>query len=177
MSTFFWSNSDTTPPPALVTVSGAFPFLTTLHKTIKKVSDDLDRHAFNTVISALMIGVNELLEIKAQNPELLRPLAILVSPVAPHLAEELWLLCGGTNSVLDQAWPSAEERWLTEDEVTYPVSFNGKVRFQLRVPADMNPKSVEREVLTHKKTNDYIGDKTVRKVIVVPGRIVNIVVN
>ncbi len=148
-----------------------------LHKTIKKVSDDLDRHAFNTVISALMIGVNELLEIKAQNPELLRPLAILVSPVAPHLAEELWLLCGGTNSVLDQAWPSAEERWLTEDEVTYPVSFNGKVRFQLRVPADMNPKSVEREVLTHKKTNDYIGDKTVRKVIVVPGRIVNIVVN
>ena len=107
-----------------------------LHKTIKKVSDDLDRHAFNTVISALMIGVNELLEAKAQNAELLQPLAVLASPVAPHLSEELWQLSGGTGSVLDQGWPTAEERWLVADEVTYPVSFNGKVQFQLTVPAN-----------------------------------------
>ena len=147
-----------------------------LHKTIKKVSDDLDRHAFNTVISALMIGVNELLEAKTQNAELLRPLAILASPVAPHLAEELWQLSGGVNSVLDQAWPVAEEHWLTADEVTYPVSFNGKVRFQLTVPADLDAKSVENQALAHEKAQDYLAGKTVRKVIVVPGRIVNIVV-
>ena len=102
-----------------------------VHKTIKKVSDDLDRHAFNTVISALMIGVNELLETKAQNASLLQPLAILASPVAPHLAEELWQLSGGADSVLDQAWPTAEERWLIADELTYPVSLNGKVRLSL----------------------------------------------
>jgi leucyl-tRNA synthetase len=147
-----------------------------LHKTIKKVSDDLDRHAFNTVISALMIGVNELLESKAQNATFLQPLAILASPVAPHLAEELWQLSGGANSVLDQVWPAAEERWLTADEVTYPVSFNGKVRFQLTVPADMDAKSVEAQALANEKAKVYITDKTVRKVIVVPGRIVNIVV-
>ena len=148
-----------------------------LHKTIKKVSDDLDRNAFNTVISALMIGVNELLDAEAQSAEFLQPLAILVSPVAPHLAEELWQLSGGANNVLDQAWPAAEERWLTSDEVTYPVSFNGKVRFKLTVPADLDAKSVESQVLTHEKAQDYITDKTVRKVIVVPGRIVNIVLS
>ena len=147
-----------------------------LHKTIKKVSDDLDRHAFNTVISALMIGVNELLEAKAQNAELLQPLAVLASPVAPHLAEELWQLSGGTGSVLDQAWPTAEERWLVADEVTYPVSFNGKVRFQLTVPAGMDAKTVESQALAHEKAQAHLDGKTVRKVIVVPGRIINIVV-
>ena len=147
-----------------------------VHKTIKKVSDDLDRHAFNTVISALMIGVNELLEAKAQNAALLQPLAVLASPVAPHLAEELWQLSGGADSVLDQAWPTAEECWLTADEVTYPVSFNGKVRFQLTVPADLDAKSVESQALAHEKAQAHLDGKTVRKVIVVPGRIVNIVV-
>ena len=147
-----------------------------VHKTIKKVSDDLDRYAFNTVISALMIGVNELLEAKAQNAALLQPLAVLASPVAPHLAEELWQLSGGADSVLDQVWPTAEERWLTADEVTYPVSFNGKVRFQLTVPADLDAQSVESQVLVHEKAQAHLDGKTVRKVIVVPGRIVNIVV-
>ena len=123
-----------------------------------------------------MIGVNELLEAKAQNAELLQPLAVLASPVAPHLAEELWQLSGGTGSVLDQAWPTAEKRWLTADEVTYPVSFNGKVRFQLTVPANTDAKTVESQALAHEKAQDHIADKTVRKVIVVPGRIVNIVV-
>ena len=147
-----------------------------LHKTIKKVSDDLDRCAFNTVISAMMIGVNELLEAKAQAPDLLKPLAILSSPVAPHLAEELWSLSGGEGSVLDQPWPQSEERWLVADEVTYPVSFNGKVRFQLVVDANLDKAEVEKLALAHEKAQAHLEGKTVRKVIVVPGRIVNIVV-
>ena len=146
-----------------------------LHKTIKKVTDDLNRHAFNTVISALMIGVNELLDSKGNQNELLQPLAILLSPVAPHLAEELWDKTGGRGSVMDAAWPASEERWLTADRITYPVSFNGKVRFQLELDAAMDPKEVEDAALNHEKTIAQIEGKTIRKVIVVPGRIINIV--
>jgi leucyl-tRNA synthetase len=146
-----------------------------LHKTIKKVTDDLNRHAFNTVISALMIGVNELLDSKGNQNELLQPLAILLSPVAPHLAEELWDKSGGRGSVMDAAWPASEERWLTADRITYPVSFNGKVRFQLELDAAMDPKEVEDAALNHEKTIAQIEGKTIRKVIVVPGRIINIV--
>ena len=120
--------------------------------------------------------IRDSLEAETQNAELLQSLAVLVSPVAPHLAEELWQLSGGADSVLDQAWPTAEERWLTADEVTYPVSFNGKVRFQLTVPADLDTKSVESQALAHEKAQTHLDGKTVRKVIVVPGRIVNIVV-
>ena len=146
-----------------------------LHKTIKKVTDDLNRHAFNTVISALMIGVNELLDSKGNQNELLQPLAILLSPVAPHLAEELWDKSGGHGSVMDASWPASEERWLTADRITYPVSFNGKVRFQLELDAAMDPKEVEDAALNHEKTIAQIEGKTIRKVIVVPGRIINIV--
>jgi leucyl-tRNA synthetase len=147
-----------------------------LHKTIKKVTDDLNRHAFNTVISALMIGVNELLDSKCNQNELLQPLAILLSPVAPHLAEELWDKSGGPGSVMDASWPASEEKWLTADRITYPVSFNGKVRFQLELDATMDPKEVEDAALNHEKTIAQIEGKTIRKVIVVPGRIINIVV-
>jgi leucyl-tRNA synthetase len=146
-----------------------------LHKTIKKVTDDLNRHAFNTVISALMIGVNELLDSKGNQNELLQPLAILLSPVAPHLAEELWDKSGGHGSVMDASWPASAERWLTADRITYPVSFNGKVRFQLELDAAMDPKEVEDAALNHEKTIAQIEGKTIRKVIVVPGRIINIV--
>lgn len=149
--------------------------LRTLHKTIKKVTEDLDRHAFNTVISALMIGVNELQDAGGAHPDVLKPLAILVSPVAPHLAEELWQLAGGTHSVLDQPWPESEVKWLTSSEVEYPVSFNGKVRFKLSVDATLSPKEVETLVLSHEKTQHQLGQQVIRKVIVVPGRIVNIV--
>jgi leucyl-tRNA synthetase len=147
-----------------------------LHKTIKKVTDDLNRHAFNTVISALMIGVNELLDSKGHQKGLLQPLATLLSPVAPHLAEELWQISDGAGSVMDAAWPESEEKWLTADRVTYPVSFNGKVRFQLELDAGMNAKEVETAALGHEKTAAQIEGKTIRKVIVVPGRIINIVV-
>lgn len=147
-----------------------------LHKTIKKVSDDLNRHAFNTVISALMIGVNELLDSEGHQRKLLQPLAILLSPIAPHLAEELWSLSGGAESILDAEWPESEDKWLTSDRITYPVSFNGKVRFQLEVESTLDAKEVEAAALAHEKTAAQIEGKTIRKVIVVPGRIINIVI-
>ncbi len=146
-----------------------------LHRTMKKVTDDIDRHAFNTVVSALMIGVNEFTECDSISNEVLRPLAILVSPVAPHLAESLWTQAQGDGLVIDAAWPTLEERWLVEDEVELPVSFNGKVRFKLTVAANMQPADVESLARSDERTMKQVGDKTVRKVIVVPGRIVNIV--
>ena len=150
--------------------------LRVLHKTIKKVTDDLNRHAFNTVISALMIGVNELLDSKGHQRNIMQPLAILLSPVAPHLAEELWKMSKGEGSVMDASWPESDEKWLTADRITYPVSFNGKVRFQLELDATMDAKEVESAALQHEKTTAQIGGKSIRKVIVVPGRIINIVV-
>ena len=111
-----------------------------VHKAIAKVTDDLDRHAFNTVVSALMIAVNELSSASdnlGQNA--LQPLAILLSPYAPHLAEELWASAGGAGSVLDATWPVANSAYLAEDSVMYPVSFNGKVRFKVELAASMPP--------------------------------------
>ena len=146
-----------------------------LHKTIAKVTDDLERHAFNTVISALMIAVNELTECKCHAADVLRPLAILLSPQAPHLAEELHARSGGIGSVLDAVWPEAEEKWLKADQIQYPVSFNGKVRFQFQTSADTSPADVETAILSDERTKKQIEGKTIRKVIVVPGRIVNVV--
>ena len=149
--------------------------LRVLHKTIAKVTADLDRHAFNTVISALMIAVNELTDLKCNAESILQPMAILLSPQAPHLAEELHTKAGGQTTVLDAPWPTAEERWLKADEVQYPVSFNGKVRFQFKADATASPAEVEAEVLLDERTQKHIEGKAIRKVIVVPGRIVNIV--
>lgn len=146
-----------------------------LHKTIEKVTTDLDRHAFNTVISALMICVNELTDLKASSAETLRPLAILLSPQAPHLAAELWEKAGGEGPVLDAEWPEADARWLVADTVVYPVSFNGKVRFQFEAGADTPPAEIEAAVLADTRTEKQLDGKAIRKVIVVPGRIVNIV--
>lgn len=146
-----------------------------LHKTIKKVTDDLERHAFNTVISALMIGVNELTEAHCHHPAILKPLAILISPVAPHLAEELWSNIDGEGLVLDAPWPGWDEKWLVSQTTTYPVSFNGKVRFQLELSANLTVQEIEEAVLEDGRTTKQLEGKTVRKMIVVPGRIVNIV--
>ena len=147
-----------------------------VHKAIAKVTDDLDRHAFNTVVSALMIAVNELSSASAEvGQNALQPLDILLSPYAPHLAEELWVSAGGNGSVLDAEWPVADRAFLAEDSVTYPVSFNGKVRFKVELAASMPPPEVEAFIRTHDKTLEQLGDKAIRKVIVVPGRIVNVV--
>ena len=151
--------------------------LRVVHKTIAKVSDDLERHAFNTVVSALMIAVNELSALNgALDAETLQPLAILLSPYAPHLAEELWATANGQGSVLDAPWPVANEQYLVEDEVHYPISFNGKVRFQLALAASMSPEEVEAAVRQDERTDQQLDGQAIRKVIVVPGRIVNLVV-
>ncbi|MGB1075553.1 MAG: leucine--tRNA ligase [Flavobacteriales bacterium] len=149
--------------------------LRVLHKTIEKVTGDLDRHAFNTVISALMIAVNELTDLKCNAQSILQPMAILLSPQAPHLAEELYAKAGGQTTVLDALWPVAEERWLKSNEVQYPVSFNGKVRFQFKADGTATPAEVEAGVLLDERTQKQLDGKAIRKVIVVPGRIVNIV--
>ncbi len=147
-----------------------------VHKAIAKVTDDLDRHAFNTVVSALMIAVNELSSFQGRlGQNALQPLAVLLSPYAPHLAEELWASAGGAGSVLDAAWPVADNAFLVEDSVTYPVSFNGKVRFKVELAASLPPPDVEAFIRAHDKTLEQLGDKSIRKVIVVPGRIVNVV--
>lgn len=147
----------------------------TLHRTIKKVSDDLNRFSWNTVVSSMMIAVNELTEQKCHSAEVLEKMAILLSPYAPHLAEELWSLVGHDTSVLDQPWPIAENQYLEDDTFSYPVSFNGKMRFNIDLDAKMNPKDVEAAVMAHEKTAHYLEGNTPKKIIVVPKRIVNIV--
>ncbi len=146
-----------------------------LHKAIKKVTEDLDRLSWNTVVSALMIGVNELTEAGCHERSVLQPLSALLAPYAPHLAEELWETCGGEGSVVDAAWPKWDAEKLVESEVTYPVQFNGKVRFQFAVAADSAPADVEAAVLADERTAKQLQGRTPKKVIVVPGRIINIV--
>ncbi|MBI1268242.1 MAG: leucine--tRNA ligase [Cryomorphaceae bacterium] len=149
--------------------------LKALHKTIRKVTEDLDRLSWNTVVSAMMIGVNELTDLKSSKRSILQPLVVLLSPYAPHLAEELWERLQGEGSVMDQMWPKWEEQYLVEANFTYPVSFNGKVRFKVDLPADMNAAEVEKAVMDNEKTPQYLEGKAPKKVIVVQGRIVNIV--
>ena len=147
----------------------------TLHKTIKKVTEDLDRLSWNTVVSALMIGVNELTEQSCHDRQVLQPFAAVLGPYAPHLAEEVWSYAGGIGSVVDAAWPKWDPEKLVESEVRYPVQFNGKVRFQLEVPAELGPKEVEAVVLADPRTSKQLDGREPRKIIVVPGRIINIV--
>ena len=147
------------------------------HKTVKKVTEDLDRHAFNTVISALMIGVNELTDLGCRSVSILKPLTLLVSPVAPHLAEELHQIAGGSGLAVSSEWPGWDEKWLTSNQIIYPVSFNGKVRFQMEAATSASKDNVESMVLADERTAKQLGDNTVRKIIVVPGRIINIVAN
>lgn len=146
-----------------------------LHKTIKKVTEDLDRLSWNTVVSAMMIGVNELTDLGCHERKVLQPLAAILSPYAPHLAEELWQLAGGAGLAVDASWPQWDAAKLVESEVRYPVQFNGKVRFQLEVPADLSPSDVETTVLQDPRTAQQLDGRAARKVIVVPGRIINIV--
>ena len=150
--------------------------LRVVHKAIAKVTDDLDRHAFNTVVSALMIAVNDLTALDSPiGSDALQPLATLLSPYAPHLAEELWHKAKGPGSVLDNDWPVADETHLVEDQITYPISFNGKVRFKLDLPASLTASDIENKVRADNRTAAQLDGKEIRKVIVVPGRIVNVV--
>ncbi|MEO1011877.1 MAG: class I tRNA ligase family protein [Bacteroidota bacterium] len=147
----------------------------TLHKTIKKVEEDIANFSFNTSVSTFMICVNELSAQKCTNREILEPLAILVSPYAPHIAEELWEKLGHAESVAYAPFPAFEEKYLVESSKEYPISFNGKMRFTLELPLDMGKDEIEKTVLAHERTQQQLQGRTPKKVIVVPGKIVNIV--
>jgi leucyl-tRNA synthetase len=166
-------------PGGTFTVSDSAPdkkALKAAHTCIKKVNQDIVNFSFNTSISAFMIATNELTELGANQREVLEPLVRLIAPFAPHLAEELWELLGNTDSVTAAPYPMHQEEYLVESSKNYPVSFNGKVRFQMELPLDMSKEDIEKSVLEDERTLAQIGEKQVRKMIVVPGRIINIVI-
>jgi len=149
--------------------------LKTLHKTIKKITFDIENFSYNTSVSAFMICVNELFALKCSKKAVLEPLSILLAPFAPHIAEELYHIVGNESTVCDAVFPVCNEEYLKETAVKYPISFNGKVRFTLELPADMSKEEVEKIALSHEQTMKQLDGKTPKKVIVVPGKIVNIV--
>ncbi|OAB79979.1 leucine--tRNA ligase [Cochleicola gelatinilyticus] len=149
--------------------------LKTLHKTIKKVQEDIENFSFNTSVSTFMIAVNELTAQQCTSREILEPLVILISPYAPHIAEELWQQLGHSESIATASFPKFEASHLVESSKEYPISFNGKMRFTMELPLDMSKDDIESAVMAHEKTARYLEGRTPKKVIVVPGKIVNIV--
>lgn len=149
--------------------------LKTLHKTIKKVQEDIENFSFNTSVSTFMIAANELTAQKCMSKEILEPLLILISPYAPHIAEELWNQLGHDESISTAPFPEFDASHLVESSKNYPISFNGKMRFTMELPLDMSKDDIEKAVLANKKTQEQLAGRTPKKVIVVPGKIVNIV--
>ena len=149
--------------------------LKTLHKTIKKVEEDIENFSFNTSVSTFMIAVNELTAQKCTSNDILEPLLVLISPYAPHIAEELWNQLGHKTSISTTDFPKFESSHLVESSKNYPISFNGKMRFTLELPLDMSKDDIEKTVLEHEKTKEQLQGREPKKVIVVPGKIVNIV--
>ena len=147
----------------------------TLHKTIKKVEEDIENFSFNTSVSTFMIAVNELITQKCNKRAILEPLLILISPYAPHIAEELWEKLGNTESISTAPFPIFEPQYLVESSKNYPVSFNGKMRFTLELPLDMTKDDIEKVVLAHQKTQAQLAGRVPKKIIIVPGKIINIV--
>jgi leucyl-tRNA synthetase len=146
-----------------------------LHKTIKKVTEDIENFSFNTSVSQFMICVNELQQLKCNHRAILEPLAILVSPYAPHIAEELWSALGHEGSISTVAFPKFEEKYLVESEKEYPVSFNGKMRFTIKLPLDLTAAQIEEIVMADERTQAQLQGRTPNKVIIVPGKIINLV--
>ena len=149
--------------------------LKTLHKTIKKVEEDIENFSFNTSVSTFMIAVNELTAQKCNKRAVLEPLLALVSPYAPHIAEELWSQLGHEDSIATVDFPKFEASHLVESAKNYPVSFNGKMRFTIELPLDMSKDEIEKAVMAHEKTIAQLQGREPKKIIVVPGKIVNIV--
>ena len=147
-----------------------------MHKLIKKVSYDIEHFSFNTSVSAFMICVNELSVLKCHKRSVLSELVVCLAPFAPHIAEELWHALGNQSTVCDARWPIWNETYLKEDAFPYAISFNGKSRFVLEFPADATREEIEKAVLEHENSKRWIGDKPVKKVIVVPKKIVNVVI-
>ncbi|WP_044401910.1 leucine--tRNA ligase [Lacinutrix sp. Hel_I_90] len=149
--------------------------LKTLHKTIKKVQEDIEHFSFNTSVSTFMIAVNELTAQKCTSKDILEPLLVLISPYAPHIAEELYNMLGNSESIATAPFPKFDPSHLVESSKNYPISFNGKMRFTLELPLDMSKDEIEKTVLAHEKTIAQLEGRSPKKVIVVPGKIVNIV--
>ena len=149
--------------------------LKTLHKTIKKVEEDIENFSFNTSVSTFMIAVNELVKQNCTSRAILEPLIVLISPYAPHIAEELWSKLGHEGSISTVAFPIFDAIHLIESNKNYPISFNGKMRFTMELPLDMSKDAIEAAVMAHEKTKEQLQGREPKKVIVVPGKIVNIV--
>ncbi|MFL5730099.1 MAG: class I tRNA ligase family protein, partial [Cytophagaceae bacterium] len=150
--------------------------LKALHKTIKKIEDDIERYSFNTSVSNFMICVNELTALKCNNRKILQDLVIILSPYAPHISEELWSLLGNKESISMATFPKYDEQYLSESSFEYPVSFNGKMRMKINLPLSLTAPEIEKEVLASEEVKRYLEGKAPKKVIVVPGKIVNMVV-
>lgn len=148
----------------------------TVHKLIKKITEDIENFSFNTSVAAFMIAVNELSQLKSTNPKAMDAVTRLIAPFAPHIAEEFWHRLGNEGSVVDAAWPEFDESAIKQDTVKYPVSFNGKMRYVVEAPADASKEDVEALALNAEGAAKWLDGKAPRKVIVVPGKIVNIVV-
>jgi len=161
-----WQVTDEAPTPEM---------LKALHKTIKKVNEDIENFSFNTSVSQFMICVNELSSLKCHHRDVLAPLAVLVAPFAPHIAEDLWKRLGNTESVTYAPYPVHKDKYLQEDSKEYPVSFNGKVRFKRAYATSMTPAEIEQAILADPQTAEQLQGNTPKKVIVVPNRIINIV--
>ncbi|HOW31069.1 MAG TPA: leucine--tRNA ligase, partial [Bacteroidales bacterium] len=147
-----------------------------LHKTIQKIQDDIERFSFNTAVSAFMICTNELTDLKCNKREILSELVVLISPYAPHMAEELWHLLGNTQSVCGARFPEFNPAFIVDSTFTYPVSFNGKTRFMLELPLDLPAGEIEKAVLEAPESQKWLAGNPPRKIIVVPKKIVNVVV-
>ena len=150
--------------------------LKSVHKLIKKVTFDIEHFSYNTSISAFMICVGELQQLKCHNKQLLQDVVVLIAPFAPHIAEELWHQLGNEGTVCDATWPEFNEKYLIESEIQLTVSFNGKARYQKKFPADAQNDAIQKEVLEDERSQKYLEGKQVIKVIVVPKKIVNIVI-
>lgn len=150
--------------------------LKSVHKLIKKVSQDIEQFSYNTSISAFMICVGELQQLKCRNRELLTDLVVLIAPFAPHIAEELWHALGNESTVCDAQWPAYDEKYLVETTVQMGIAFNGKRRFEMQFAADADNAAIEKAVMAEERTAHYIAGKQVIKVIIVPKRMVNVVI-
>ena len=145
------------------------------HKTVKKVVNDIDNFSFNTSVSAFMICINELSSLGCNSRYILSNLCILLSPFAPHICEEIWSLLGNDKSISYEKYPEFDEKFLEESVIEYPVSFNGKLRFRISLQRNIELKEVESIVNSHELTNKYLDGKSIKKIIFVPKKIINVV--
>jgi leucyl-tRNA synthetase len=173
----FWNLCSSVCCDSIATNATASPAeLKALHKLIKKVSQDIEVFSYNTSISAFMICVNELSQLKCRNRSIMRTLSVLIAPFAPHIAEELWQMLGGEGSVCDAQWPEWNEEYLVENTVRLGVAFNGKTRFDMEFAADADNATIQAAVMGDERAQKYMEGKQVVKVIIVPKRMVNIVI-